>query len=69
MRESRLELFRGRHFRDEVIVLCVPVSPLPAQLSVPIENPELNENLEFAHPPSSLRPGVQRASLVDYRDR
>ena len=23
MRESRLELFRGRHFRDEVIVLCV----------------------------------------------
>ena len=23
MRESRQELFRGRHFRDEVIVLCV----------------------------------------------
>jgi len=23
MRESRPELFRGRHFRDEVIVLCV----------------------------------------------
>jgi transposase-like protein len=23
MRESQPELFRGRHFRDEVIVLCV----------------------------------------------
>jgi transposase-like protein len=23
MRESRPELFRGRHFRDEVVVLCV----------------------------------------------
>ena len=23
MGESRLDLFRGRHFRDEVIVLCV----------------------------------------------
>ena len=23
MRESRPELFRGRHFRDEIIVLCV----------------------------------------------
>ena len=23
--------------------------------------------MEFAHPPSSLRPGVQRASLLDYR--
>src|SRR5439155_21224310 len=23
MRESRPELFRGRHFRDEMIVLCV----------------------------------------------
>lgn len=34
---------------------------------VPIKNSELNENMEFAHPPSSHRSGAQRISLVDCR--
>jgi len=33
--------------------------------TVPIENSELNKNMEFAHPPSSLPSGAQRTSWVD----
>ena len=35
--------------------------------TVPIENSELNENMEFAHPPSSLPSGAERTSLGDRR--
>jgi len=34
---------------------------------VPIGNSELNENMEFGYPPSSLLPGAQRTSFVDCR--
>jgi len=32
---------------------------------VPIENSELNKNMEFAHAPSSLPSGAQGTSWVD----
>src|SRR5262245_17205064 len=35
--------------------------------TVPIENSELNKNMEFAHPPSSLPSGAQR-TFLGYRD-
>src|SRR5262249_24122568 len=38
-----------------------------AATTVPIENSELHENMEFGYPPSSLLPGAQRTSFVDCR--
>jgi transposase-like protein len=62
MRVSRSALFRGRHFRDEIIVLCLrwhlryPLSyrnleEMMAERSVPLVNVELVEMMRVAHIP------------------